>query len=420
MKKTSFYLCAAVALLLMSCSDSDDAVVNGSDENTSWQSVLTVNEQQMVAHTGDFAFRLLSTEGKAANGGSCVVSPLSAGFLLGMLSDGARGETQREIVGALGLGDYDAATVRAFFSRLSGLVERADGEVTVSTPSALFFNTSGQCRLVEAYTAGLESDYRATVARCDFGRSDETLAAINSWASDATSGLIPSLMTTADFNPTALFCLLNAVTFDAQWVSPFPEMNTHEGTFRIGDGHTVQIPLMESEAGEVPFMESSDVAAISLPYNGDYSMVVALPRGGQSVATMASQLGSGLLQQLTEQMENVPVHVTLPRFSTESTTDLKVALQEMGVNRAFTGEADFSGMLGSDFKGNFAITVKQKERIDVTEKGTKGAAVTHTAMVTLPEPDSQVKRFEATMPFVYAIVEHSTGAVLFTGIFSGR
>jgi serpin B len=66
----------------------------------------------------------------------------------------------------------------------------------------------------------------------------------------------------------------------------------------------------------------------------------------------------------------------------------------------------------------------QKSRIEVNEDGTKAAAVTVATTVlgaSLGElEDPGPLRFYADRPFIYQIVETSTGAILFMGVFRGE
>lgn len=59
--------------------------------------------------------------------------------------------------------------------------------------------------------------------------------------------------------------------------------------------------------------------------------------------------------------------------------------------------------------------VKQKTYVDVNEKGTEAAAVTAIGMKATSVGPSNMVYFIANRPFVFAIREVSTGAILFIG-----
>jgi serpin B len=87
----------------------------------------------------------------------------------------------------------------------------------------------------------------------------------------------------------------------------------------------------------------------------------------------------------------------------------------MGMPRSFTENAQFLAMLDvSTFVGK----VLQKSYIDVSEEGTEASAVTVIMMdgasfVPLPPPEHVT--MEVNRPFIFAITEQSTGAILFMG-----
>ncbi len=83
----------------------------------------------------------------------------------------------------------------------------------------------------------------------------------------------------------------------------------------------------------------------------------------------------------------------------------------MGI--AFTrGLADFTGI---NKDGNLNIDyVKHKTFIEVNEKGTEAAAVTVVA-IELTSVGPQNMQFNVNRPFLYAITEKDTNAILFIG-----
>ena len=84
----------------------------------------------------------------------------------------------------------------------------------------------------------------------------------------------------------------------------------------------------------------------------------------------------------------------------------------MGMTIAFTGNADFtkinkSGGLRIDY-------VKHKTFVEVNEEGTEAAAVTIVAIEKTMAGQSKIP-FYADRPFLFAITEKDTGAILFIG-----
>jgi serpin B len=109
------------------------------------------------------------------------------------------------------------------------------------------------------------------------------------------------------------------------------------------------------------------------------------------------------------------VVVNMPRFKFSWELKLNEILQKMGMKQAFIGEvANFSGISGA--RDLFIGYVIHKTYIDVNENGTEAAAVTAVGMFTTSsgEPDPR-KYFTVNRPFLFAITEKTTGAILFIG-----
>jgi serpin B len=123
-------------------------------------------------------------------------------------------------------------------------------------------------------------------------------------------------------------------------------------------------------------------------------------------------------------MKDREVRVFLPRFEIRSgTIDLVDASSSLGVTRAFQrGEADFSGMNGvspPDPRALYISNAFHQAFAEVNEVGTQAAAASLMDVRFLgdgpirrpaPPPD-----FRADHPFVFAIRDRKTGAILFLG-----
>ena len=82
-------------------------------ENLRHDISLSNDEQQLVESNNDFAFRLFS---EARGKESSIMSPLSITYALGMMNNGAAGQTQQEINDVLGFGEAgaDGITFKCF------------------------------------------------------------------------------------------------------------------------------------------------------------------------------------------------------------------------------------------------------------------------------------------------------------------
>src|SRR5262249_23734019 len=124
------------------------------------------------------------------------------------------------------------------------------------------------------------------------------------------------------------------------------------------------------------------------------------------------------LASWTAGLREQEVRVTLPRFKLTEAAELKKTLTEMGMGRAFTGSADFSGIDGG--AGQLGLSaVVHKAFLDVAEEGTEAAAA--TAVVVAPMAAAPlpvlvpVPVFCADRPFLFLIRDRKTGSLLFLG-----
>lgn len=426
MERLGMLIIAAASLLLASCSSSsDDGEETSTDiDNTPKEEhfELTTAEKKMVDVGNDFAFRLLRAVSDDAGERSMAFSPMSTSYLLGMLAEGAEGQTREEIVQLLGLQGLDAATVNGFFHKMLTTSPRVDLNVTLSQANALYGNQHRDIRFLQQYVKTMQETYSAAVSTLDFTQQ-ETLGSMNRWCSEHTKGLIPEMLTPQEYDADAMAYLLNAVYFQAPWTSAFDEKETGKGVFTTTGGQQREVYMMQKTA-QVDYFSDGNCQVAVLPYgNGSYQMMLILPstEGSIRLSDMERQLSSAYWQQmLAETARNrQEVRILLPRFHAESKTDLISPLMSLGMKRAFAN-GDFSRMLTS--QSGFQIQkMLQKAVIEVSEQGTKSATGSMAEIgVTSPGQDlSAIPVFNADHPFLYVIYESSTHAIFFIGEYAG-
>jgi serpin B len=121
-------------------------------------------------------------------------------------------------------------------------------------------------------------------------------------------------------------------------------------------------------------------------------------------------------------MERQQVHLYLPRFKINwGAVDIGDQLTALGMPLAFSWEADFSGINGHQPPHQdslFISRVLHKAMVDMNEEGTEAAAATAVVGLTTGATGplrGPVPIFRADHPFLFAIRERQTGAILFLG-----
>ena len=376
---------------------------------------LTENEKRLVEQNNDFAFNLFR---KIRDGKSKVLSPLSITYALGMLNNGAGGQTQQEINTVLGFDDV--AAQNEFCQKITnGLLTAGytDNTTKAILSNTIFVNKGCGYELQQDFTHTVNNYYYAYPQSRDFN-DGETRGVINQWASDHTEGMVQEVLSEQEFDPNAVDYLLNATYFKGMWSRPFEIENTTDKPFAGGE----KVPMMGQRI-QTTYAENNLYQTVSLPYgNGTYTMQVFLPREGKTLDEVLESL-NGKNWQING--NNYEVGLELPRFEIETNQDLVHVMSALGMPSAFNpGTADFSHMCpiitdGNNIGGNIYIDMmKQVAKIKVDEMGSRAAAVTTSG--ALPTSLPPYASFCANRPFFYIISEQSTGVILFMGQYMGN
>lgn len=370
---------------------------------------LNANEKEMAARQGDFA-STLSLELCRQLGGektdNWLVSPFSLQCALGMLSNGASGETHNEILHTLSLSQYSQEEVNAYFKKLIEGLHTVNSAITVKTANSVWGNAG--VPLKEDFQKTNIENYAATVSQLDFS-DPSAVDKINAWCNQTTEGLIPAILD--EVNPTATVYLLNSLYFKARWESEFAPEKTQEGDFTTSSGKVIKAHFMQTQR-MAAYVENEWFTSTSLSYlNDSYVMRLILPQPEISI--------DQVLQALSESDGNLwknvvlaEINLKMPRFTLENKMDLTPTLQALGMKKAFSGGADFSSM--SDV-ATYISLVQQATRLKVDEEGSEGAAVTVIGGETSPGMPEEKVDFFLDRPFLFQILEPATGTVLFMG-----
>ena len=291
-----FPVLMAMALCNVSCNKVE---TEEPTENPYKKLELSTRSSELVRQGNDFAFRFLENINESSSE-DFVISPLSMQFLLGLILDGAKGETADEICKVLGYGAGDVDGVNEFCQSLLEQLPELDKKTKLALANAVVANKSYP--LLDSYTSMVKEYYDAEVSNMDFSKNKETTKKINKWCSDNTNGLIPEIIKNVD--PNMLAYLMNATYFKSTWKEKFPKGSTAKAPFTSVDGSQVSVEMMRNEK-HFNYQDNDVLRVVNLPYgNGAFSMMVILPAEGKTLEDVTEYLNAERWAEFVRSMEN--------------------------------------------------------------------------------------------------------------------
>jgi serpin B len=366
-----------------------------------------------VQHDNQFATDIYAQLGREQPGKNLFFSPTSISLALSMTAAGAHGPTQAEMVKVLHL-DADLTQAHAHYHQLleqwNAVGQKRAYQLRVANR---LWGQKGYPIRPEFLTL-TRQQYGAEMLLVDFAQAVAASQEINQWVQQQTNDKIKDLIPPGSLDAQTRLVLTNAVYFKGDWVAPFDKRNTLEEDFTVSAQDKVKVPLMQRKA-MMGYTEEETLQVLELPYAGrELSMVVLLPKQADGLPELEKAITVDKLASLLSKLSAREVVAYLPRFKMETSFALNSTLQAMGMKRAFSREADFSGI--SSAESLYISAVLHKAYVDVNEEGTEAAAATGIVMKAMaarrPQP---VPVFRADHPFLFLIRDTRTGSILFMG-----
>jgi serpin B len=355
----------------------------------------------------------------SAKPGNIVFSPYSIGTAMAMVLAGARGDTERETAAVLKqtLGRDQIAdangTVRATLMSDDKSGAKSPPSVSLLIANALMLGPRGDL-VSDDYTALLKDKYDAEIFK------NAGLDAINGWVNRKTQGNIDRIIDRLDPNNVAT--LLDAVYFKAKWAAPFRKERTAGARFDLSPGQHADVPTMH-QSDDMAIATRAGYRAIRLPYAiGSLGMIILLPDAIDGAAPLAQRLDAREWAEVAAALHDPAnekfVDLALPRFKTKFGAELAPLFARQGMIRALDPKlADFSGISGKPPSQAplFISSIVHRAMIDVMEEGTEAAAVTGVGVAKASVVRRPSETFRVDHPFLFAITDDATGAILFQG-----
>jgi len=367
---------------------------------------LTAKQFEKVDADNRFSFNMFK-EVSTLNGANTFFSPLSLNLALGMLYNGATGETRDEMAEALGMADFTDVEINEYYQKMSQALLNIDPLTEISIANSIWYRSDFTVK--QSFIDINKRYFDAEVQALDFNRSDAA-GVINKWCADKTKNRIKEIIETPIPGDAMMF-LINALYFKSKWQFEFDKKNTKQDDFTKANGGKIKVNMME-QTSALPYYADQYLQSIELPYgNQAFSMLAILPNNNMDIDQLVEYLDNEKWQNIVDNLYVRNVHLKLPKFKTECEIPLNDPVKNAGMQRIFQPLGELTNIADANL---FVSNIKQKTFVEVNEEGTEAAAVTAINIMATSTAGSETSFF-ANRPFLYLIKEKSTGAILFIG-----
>lgn len=391
-----------LATVLISCTDTSPELP---------VSDLTPSEKsaQIISADNRFGLELFrKVSSSQTEQKNIMISPLSVSLALAMVYNGADGNTKQQMEAMLHKSGLTPEDINQSYKDLVSGLASHDPKVELSISNAIFYRNTFAIK--SNFISTNQNYFNAEISGLDFTKTTETVKTVNSWVNTKTKGKIDKII--EQVSPNDVMYLLNAIYFNGEWKYRFDNKETSGRMFTKEDNSQMEVPTMTIE-NTFNYYSNETLQMLEMPYgSGKYTMLVLVPLSGKKTADILNSLTPENLNNWLQASGSQKKKVFLPKFEFKFDNSLVDELQALSMTDAFIdSKANLSGI--SDAAKLYVSEVKHKSYIKVDERGTEAAAVTGiTVGVTSVGPDNS---FRADRPFVFAIRETDTKAVLFVG-----
>ncbi len=358
-----------------------------------------------------FSLRMLRNLAKGEDlNKNMMISPISILMAMGMVENGASGETLAQMEKTMGCSLKDLNSWLKSWRVIQGNNQKTKTNIA----NSVWFKDQPYMKLSEPFMDRVSKIYGADIFLTDFGK--EASKKVNQWVKDETYGMIDKLADSLDEDLIAL--LLNATAFEGKWAEKYTEDDiVKDQTFTRADGTKEKVDMLSSQ--ESTYFKDSKFTGFTKAYEDGYYFAAFLPKKGMTMQeAVASLTATRFNNLLNKKKVSGIVNVTMPSFKYDyETRALKDVLAKMGMKDLFDGgKADLSKMIDSNSPARLYVSdIIHKTHIELDKEGTKAAAITAIEVKCTSMPMEEIYNVRLDRPFIYAIVDQATGTPVFVG-----
>ena len=321
-----------------------------------------------------------------------VCSPLNVYMALAMLAAVTDGQTQGQILDALGADSLDELQTRA--ALLWQENSWNDGLVTSLLANSIWLQDGYEYN--EDTLKKLGEEFFASAFSGEMGSEDYNKQ-LQSWLNDNTGGLLTEQAGGVQLRPETVLALVSTIYYSAQWSDQFYEGANTEETFHAPTGDETATFLHSSRSGTVYYGDG--FMATELPLRSSGSMWLLKPDAGvtpEDLLQSEDAVGFLLANGSWSQTQQAEVDLSLPKFDVSSDLDLLDALAQLGMTDVQTpGAADFTPLTTANQLPLALTEAKHAARVKIDEDGCEAAAYTILSVCeTAAMPPEEIVEFK--------------------------
>ena len=317
-----------------------------------------------------------------------IISPLSIYQAISLVSNGANGETQKELLKLLDEKEMEEINLinKQILNKIKDFtsLEIANAIMSKLVP-------------LNDFTKIVKDNYNSEILPL------RNVNQVNKWCEKKTHGKIKKIINY--LNPNTFMIILNAIYFKGEWQKTFEKELTTKQIFYNLNKNEKKINMMEN-TGHYNYFEDSNLQSIELPFKKEsFSALIILPNKNLNINEFIEILDkdNDYLNTIINNMKYNKVNLKLPKFELEYSKSLKEILIDMNVKLPFENIADFSKIrTQNDIHIDDII---HKTYLKVNEQGTEAAAITAIIMVEnafIPR-EEKIFKMNVNRPFIFIL-----------------
>lgn len=358
-------------------------------------------EENFTKSVNDFSLKTASSL-MSNSKENLIFSPTSLYFALAIATSGADGETEKEMLALLGVDSKETLAEQCKNLYNHSYSKNDIGNLKIGNSIWL----QDGINFKDEFVKNTAENFYASSFNVDFG-DPQTAQNMSAWVSKETNGLINPIIIPGN---EQVLSIMNTIYFNDQWVDKFDERKTAEDDFHLANGETVKIDFM-NEKTEGIFRKGDGYTTSARSLKNSGSVYFVLPDEGvtpQELASNPKKLNEALFGG--EQFYG-DLTWKVPKMELSSKLQLNDTLKSLGVNSAFSGNADFSQMTDGQ---TFINNINQEVKIKINENGVEASSFTEIDYAGAAMPQGNAEMI-LDRPFIYAITGNN-GNILFIGI----